>query len=169
MTYGEIFKKFKGVDGDIWLNSTGINPPTEDGTLAGIKYFDKVIEFYRATEKKKKRDLVFLYDINDIHLPSVVENNFVFSGYEVGVYSSMYNYWSCIANEIINGTLSEMQMFSNMLNDNLLFSCLDDVNSFLSLRQKLCQKGHAGIELEDLESMTDGESCHVFKVFLYRE
>jgi len=165
----QFFKKFKGLEGDVWLNSYEEDIPTEDGILATVEEYNKVVNYYKEKRKGRFCDLLYICDVDSHDIPLAVQQSFSFCGYEVGIYRTMYNYWSCIANEVINGSLIGMKEFSRFLNNNFLFNEMGHAAKLLGTRNQLKSLGHGDYELEDIESMTNGESCQVLKIFSYAE
>lgn len=169
ITYEQLFQSFKGIEGDIWLESSTVVPPTEDGILAKMENINEIIRFYDLNKKNKKCDLVCLCDISGCDVSPLLKNKFVFFGYDVGLYNSIYSYWSCVFHEVINGLVSELQSFAENLNKYFLFSNIEDAQKFILRRNKLCQEGCSGLELEDIEYMSEGQPCCVFGVYGYKE
>jgi len=165
----EDFKsRFKGFDGDIWLYYQDNDPPTEDGILANIDDYDKIRLFYDAKSPQSKCDLIYIHDAINPNFPSFLKEDFFFCGYELGIYISLYDYWSSIANEVVNGVLPEMMNFFKCLNEHFLVPDINTAQRLSEVRQRLCNAGHSGKELEDIESSTNGEPCHILEVYCYK-
>ena len=156
------FESFKGLEGDMWLESKEEQLPTEDGILANIEDYVKVFNFYKRKSKELACDFIFLSNNINKRIPKIVEEEFLFCGYEVGIYETVYNYWSCIANEVVYGCLSEMANFSKHLNSCFLLNDIEEAYKLLETRKRLCLTKHKGKELEDIE-------CEILNIYLYED
>jgi len=72
-----------------------------------------------------------------------------FEGYDYGYYVSEFGLFSAIFHDIIYGDYAELRTFSELLNDALLFTSLDDVKMVHKTREDLIEAGAALEQDED--------------------
>ena len=164
LSLGDYLSRFKGIEGDMWLCSQDVTPPTENGAMLSPDDFEKAEKFYNEFCEIVKCDLIYEHDSVNPSLPDVVKEKFFLCGYELGMYNELNSYWSSITNEVINGTLPEMMDFVKCLNQHFLLPDINIAKKLSEVRQKLCNAGHRGKALEDIEGMTYGEPCHILEI-----
>jgi hypothetical protein len=125
----DIFKRYKGFDGEIWPDSDRFEG------LAHITDIEEVIDYYKSICLKNINsyfDLIYLNkDSIQLNIP-----NFIFGGYDFGYFISKYNYYSVLLNEVIFGREAKMKKFTCKLNANLLISNLKILEELKIIREE---------------------------------
>jgi len=146
----EVQLHYKGIEGEHWPDNTNIQYKND---LLELSY-KKTFNIYRNTikfNKKELYDLIFVKLDADEKIPIYPIKGFVFYGFDYGIYTSAWNVYSVIINEVLYGKYEELRKFSNYLNDNLLFPNMNILIDIIETRKKLLTHG------ADLENSNDIE------------
>ena len=145
--YKEIWRKHRGVGGEIGWPDIGSPTPQLVNGLASIDSFVSCRKYWEVAKKKYPRAR-----INMIAVGEVEDNNdvhFFFLGYDCGIMDEHDNY-SAIQNDLLFRTFQELEPFQRLLNKNLLFSSPIDAEAFLVKRRELLKQGY-DLETDDNE------------------
>lgn len=139
----ELLKKYQGFEGELIACSS-------------VHENKDVIEEERAIYK-----LLKLRNSNDDHmlyistpyfegLPLLLKEKALRVGFDVGVFEDDKTIYSSIFNEILFGHLSELIVFKNLLNENLLFPDRQSAEEYVNFHNQLSIQGKG---VEDYEEM----------------
>lgn len=140
LSHEEVVKRYRGFDGEPWPQVIGLeNISLRDG-LASLQQQQAVVAYLTETKKKFSCDMLYLSLGAPPALISPPES-FCFLGYDYGFYVSESNYFSALFHEVIYGLYPELRELSRLLNGQLLFSSLIDVQGLEEARERLLAAG----------------------------
>lgn len=142
----DISGRYKGIEGCPW---PGLEKTQNVSLVCGVAPADQyelVLEYYRCTCADIKCDMIYIiqgsYDIPS--LPS----GFTFCGYDYGYYSSEYDSYSVVWNEVLFGRHQSLRDFGGMLNMHLLIPTVELVDKLALVRGELVRAG-ADLEVDE--------------------
>jgi hypothetical protein len=131
--------------------------------LVAVEELDNLLKYRKSLNEKSR--LLYLQFADFVNIPNVVQNDFIFLGYDYGNYISEDNYYSVIFNEITfgQGQHETLREYTKYLNKNLLFSSLDHISALEKTRIELRMGG------AHLEDEYQGEEFQPIAVYEYKE
>ncbi len=156
---------YKGIDGHSWsaFSEKELEIVCQYATRIGKESMIGIYE--RMKVKYSDADLDLLYFHGGPVTPnttSIVNSDFIFCGYDFGVFDSTWNVYSIILNEVIFGAYDELRRTSKKLNPFLLFSDMNDIKELQIRREQVMADGG---KLEEFDENDDIVS--VFSVYVY--
>jgi hypothetical protein len=156
------FHAYRGFEGEPW-------PEWEypEGTIP-LDRLNEIVEYYREISNKNpdiRVDLIYLSDSKSNTDNPLVTDNFTFVGYDYGSFVSRWNYYSVLFHEVIFG-VTELNKYSNFLNQNSLLSDRDIANSLEETRQRMLKEG---FDLETAECLEEVPRIISISVYSHSE
>lgn len=150
--------KYRGIAGNEWPDyndSSKINNSflkklnIEYSRLASLEQFKEINEYYKTISNKYLCDFIYIQPVLANSCPPLLPSCFSFYGYEYVDYDPSTLPFSIIHHQIIYSDHEEMRSFSKILNNNLLFNKLEDIELVEQKRKELSENG----ELELMEGV----------------
>jgi hypothetical protein len=142
----DIQVRYRGFEGYAWPSDIGLESINLNAGLASADQEDAVKAYYRTAKKMYQCDFVYLQLNTAMNAP--IPPDFQLCGYDFGYYLSEHNKYSVLFNEIIYGQYDLLRIYARFLNQHLLLSSLDIIESIVRTRTQLL---NAGADLETLE------------------
>jgi hypothetical protein len=139
ISFQEVFRRYRGLDGEVWPQKEHAEFPIEDG-LAAIEHWSLVNQYVRKLASANECDVIMLARLGP-RLDSVQQLGWSFAGFDVGYFESEWSHFSVILCEVIFGVNSELRSFCSRLNEHLLLSTLEDARALLTERSRLVRLG----------------------------
>ena len=161
MDHAEILKCYNGIEGDPWPIENEFTERELFHGLVSLNQLDNALSYYQKVAMKYSCDLLFILVGTTLIETERIPKNFVFCGFDYGIYDSEFNCYSAIFNEVIYGRYKELRAFGRKLNNSLLFDTPDLIAKFHKVRNDLI------IEGADLET-SEGDDEEFFSINVYR-
>lgn len=146
----EVVRKYQGFEGELVFFFVINENMTE---------LKKVIE--ECLELKSFGSCYLLHVISDPNvMPSLLKNQVVKLGYDVGVCKEEKTIYSSIFHEVIFGYFDELIVFKDLLNENLLFPNRAIAERYVAIHNDLSAQGKG---VEDYEAMT------IYEIWKHKE
>ena len=135
----QILNKYQGFEGEL----IALFSIEEDSQL------NNIIE--KCLEIKSSNNYLMLSVISDFQvIPSIISEQTLLVGYDVGVCEKEKTIYSSIFNEILFGSLNELIIYKQFLNEHLLFPNKSWAEKYVKLHNELSSLGK---DVEDYEEM----------------
>ncbi len=157
----EILKNYKGIEGEAWPLDTNMLDKYMVRGLASLEMNEEIVAYHNEAAKKYLCDLLYISTDSTLNLIDNLSDKFSYCGIDYGLYTSEYNNYSVIFNEVIYGQYEEMREFAKFLNDDLLLPSVEVIKEICKIRKMLVLSG------ADLETCEQGEKfgpIFVFKI-----
>jgi hypothetical protein len=163
LSHEGIIKCYRGIEGEPWPMTDEFNILKISRGLAPMNMLKKTMEYYRNISKTYLCDLIYIAMNQSPVGHDKALNEFVFCGFDYGIYESEGNCYSSVFNEVIYGKNDELRRFGKHLNNALLFPDRDSVNDFIKARNQLLQMG------ADLETTEEDEEFTSISIYMKPE
>lgn len=151
--------QYRGFEGDHWPSPENLGAARIIDGLGKLEDLNLFISYFRGIEIMPDLRMIAINDANIINL--FPDSRFVFQGFDVGVFESLDNYFSCVYHDLIYGRIEELKPFKAALNNSLLIPTQQMAGNFLEVRQKLLRSG------QDLEDFPLNEQIRILTIFQY--
>lgn len=148
LSHEEVFKRYRGIDGEPWPEALGLRDITLEAGLASVRQYQAIETYFKRVSDEHLCDLLYLRFPRGAHETHLTPLDFAFLGFDYGFYSSEDNLYSSISNEVIYGLYGQMTSHAKLLNKNLLLPTLNTVAALSHTRDELLRNG-ADLETND--------------------
>jgi hypothetical protein len=154
MTHEEVFRQYRGFDGDPWTEIDDPELQTDDG-LAELGDVGLVQSFLERVPNRAEWEAIVLVRADTDGEPLTLQG-WRLAGFDLGYFRSEWSHFSVVLNEIIYGSQPELTRFISTLNEHWLLPTHALSREAAAAHALLATAG------ADVEEMDDIESIQVF-------
>jgi hypothetical protein len=163
LSHEEIIKCYRGIEGEPWPIRDEFTANNISKGIVPLSMLPNVIEYYRSASMSCLCDLICIVINQGPDELIKAFNNFIFCGFDYGIYESEGNCFSSVFNEIIYGKYEELRQFGEHLNSALLLPNEDLLVDFCKSRNRMVQLG------ADLETTDHAEAFSSISIFCMQD
>jgi hypothetical protein len=137
MTEEEVFRRYRGFDGQVWPVREHPDFATKDG-LAPLSALPAVRRYVATLDPRCE---IVILSTNELQTNGDGNEKLRFVGWDVGFFESEWSHFSSILHECVFGSDEVLRSYAERLNSSVLFEHQADALAFLGARAEAAGRG----------------------------